>query len=270
VKAVVTIFQCKRVVLPHLFLRHGLPRMRDVFPGEMRAHLIQHVAGVAPEGSTMGSARLPDDRLERVRRWTAEGRFEGATIERHTTRFDPHPALPSYRLGVELALREGADLHVWLEDDALIFDPECDTWPERLRDRDVGVFRRAEHVHVAYLVSRPEFDRRLRDLMRREELWSIDRTHPVPWPARIVRALRRRLGREVPPYRPKRWRPGPGHVEHYTTLACEGGRAHLPEDAAARIHPGTDSAALVRLVRRMAPGEESLLEVDFTPEELGS
>ena len=42
-KAVITIFQCKRVVLPYIFMKYCYPKMKKIFPGEMKEYLIQHI-----------------------------------------------------------------------------------------------------------------------------------------------------------------------------------------------------------------------------------
>ncbi len=55
-KAVVTIFQFRRAVLPHLFMRYCYPVMKEVFPGSLDVLIIQDT-GLA-KGDIHTSAKL--------------------------------------------------------------------------------------------------------------------------------------------------------------------------------------------------------------------
>ncbi len=55
-KAVVTIFQFRRAVLPHLFMRYCYPVMKEVFPGSLDVLIIQDT-GLA-KGNIHTSAKL--------------------------------------------------------------------------------------------------------------------------------------------------------------------------------------------------------------------
>ncbi len=261
-KAVITIFQCKRVVLPYIFIRYCLPKMQQIFPGEMKVFLIQHLANVS--NLCMQSGDICDSKLDLVKQWSDDDKFSGAEIIRHAEVVPKHPALPSYRIGVETALREHADFHVWLEDDALIFDEECSRWSEIIGEKDVGVYRpRSNFIHVAYLVSRPDFDKRILEMMETEELWDIGSTKKPFFRKRFFRRLLSYATLNLYEYG---FSPPIGHVEYFMTKACKTKKIALNANFAARFHQGIDPQLIINMVKKVAPSELSLLKVDFESE----
>ena len=169
-KAVITIFQYKRVALPYIFIRYCYPKMQQLFPGQMKVFLIQYI-GKASE-NLMQTSKIDNSRLELVRQWTKEGRYDGAEVVVHSESFSRCPPMPSYRIGVENALREKSDFHIWLEDDAIIYDEECDKLPRLIGNNEVGVY--TPHYKVlcpAYLITTPSFDERVGLLLKKEILF---------------------------------------------------------------------------------------------------
>lgn len=233
-KAVVTIVQCRRAVLPHIFVAHVLPKLRELFPGEIEAVIIQHRSAVAQGGTALESLQGGGEKLELVRRWTAEGRYAGAEIIGHTIDHPPYPSIPSYHLAVKAALERAADFHLWLEDDALVFDRDCARWPELLGGREVGVYRPFAHLNSAYLLTRPSFDRRIVGLLADYRRWT--------WRRRIEPFLRSQLRTK---------------------------RAYLERSHAVRYHhryyPYTGLRYVVDAVRSLAPAAVPLLDLDFGP-----
>ncbi len=169
-KAVITIFQCKRAILPHFFIRYIYPQMKALFPGEMKLYLIQHT----PTGgqNCTKSATMSDDNLKMVRDWTDNGMFEGASIIQHSDFCQNDAVLPTYRRGVKLALDESADFHLWIEDDALVFDRGCGSWTETLKDKEVGVYRDYNMINCAFFVGTPSYEKKIYDIMLDESKWN--------------------------------------------------------------------------------------------------
>jgi hypothetical protein len=170
-KAVITIFQCKRVILPHFFIKNIYPQMKASFPGEMKLYLIQHI----PRGGAncTKSANMSDDNLKIVREWTDNGMFDGADIIQHSDFCERDAVMPTYRRGVKLALDESANFHLWLEDDALVFDRDCGSWPVTLKDKDVGVYRNYDMINCAFFVGTPSYEKRIYDIMLDESKWDM-------------------------------------------------------------------------------------------------
>lgn len=172
--------------------------------------------------------------MARVRAWTEDGKFEGATIVQHDVVHRPYPSLPSVHLGVEHALNRGADFHLWLEDDALVLDRSCPMWTELLEGREVGVYPPTpQHLHTAFLVTTPPFDRRILPQLADYQAWDWKKRRLEQW-------LRRQL--KTP-------------------------RAYLPRHSAVRDHqrtyPYTGIRYVVDFLRGFAPEAIDLLEVDF-------
>ena len=241
-KAVVTIFQFRRAVLPYLFMRYCYPVMKQAFPGSLDVWIIQDT-GLA-KGNIHTSAKVYSDAKRRlIAQWTDEGRYAGATIVRHDEPLDPRypQLLPSYRIGMEIALRERADFHLWLEDDAIVLDRECGQWGKLLAGRDAGVYQRVQNICPAFFVSTPAFDTRLLPIVRER---NVDGIHQ-------------------PFDDTQGWRPSVGEIEYYTTWACKTDRALLNPASVARVHRRPESHQLVQFVRHIAPREMGLLNIDF-------
>jgi hypothetical protein len=258
-RVLATILQCKRVVLPHLFVRHAWPAMRERLGGGMDVLLVQHAARAPEPGRRHGhTGHLPEDRLDEVRRWTRAGRYPGARILRHEEWFDRYPSLPSYRRAVEAALEGGYDLHLWLEDDAFVYDPACDAWADRMVGHDVGVFGFADEredgggrhrfVQVSHLLTTPAFDRRILRALRQRRGW--DRG------ARLFgRSRWRRRG-------PKRL--DPRRIEPRATRLARS-PARLDPGCAGKHHRGATAELHAALSRIVPPDALTLLAHDGIP-----
>ena len=170
-RAVVTIIQCRRAVLPHIFVKYVLPQMREWFGGEMSAVIIQHRADARGGNKRLTSLKQGTDGLELVRKFTEEGRYEGAEIIPHEIVHKPYPSIPSFHLGVKAALERNADFHLWLEDDALVIDPKCGRWNELLDNREVGVYNTFHALNPAYMLTRRSFDQRIEPRLAQYKKW---------------------------------------------------------------------------------------------------
>lgn len=233
-RAVVTIFQCRRAVLPHIFIKYALPRMQAVFPGQLDCVLIQHRVDASGGNKRMESLKNGSEGFERVRQFTSEGRYEGAEVISHEIVHKPYPSIPSYHLGVQAALDRNADFHLWLEDDALVYDPDCARWDDLLGPREVGVYWRFHELNSAYLLTRRSFAERIVGPLSRYEQWKPQ--------SRIEAFLRRSLRTS---------------------------RAHLEYSHATRYHnheyPYAGLRYLAAKVRELAPEAAPLLDLEFGP-----
>jgi len=247
-KAVVTIFQCKRVVFPNIFLTYALPRMQEIFPGEIEAYLIQHVGGFSNEGLTRSeTVKMDWGRLRLVQEWTEAGRYPNATIIRHSDSQPLYPHLPSFRRGLEIAVGEEADFHLWMEDDALVYDTECHLWPDLLADKDVADYEAHRLVHVAYTVTTLEFDRRILPLIS---------NHKDDWKVRGPNFDRH--GNLEP------WK-----VEARLARESSGRRVQLDPRHAARVHHESrlkrwaGRERCMEIIDQICPQEAEFFEIDF-------
>ncbi len=247
-KAVVTVFQCKRVVFPHLFLTHALPRMQSIFPGEIEAFLIQHVGGFSDDVRTRSeTVKLDWDRLQLVQEWTEAGRYPNATIIRHSDSQPLYPHMPSFRRGLEIAVEREADFHLWLEDDALVYDTECHRWPELLANQYVGDYEAHELVHVAYTVTTLAFDRKILPLIaNNRDLWKV-------------------RGQNYD----RRGNFKPWKVEARLATESTGRRVQLNPRHAARVHRESrlkrwaGKERCLKIIGEICPREAELFDVDF-------
>jgi len=166
--ALATILQCKRAFLPHVFVRYCVPFMKDVLGCDMKVFIIQHQAKPMPDGP-LETNRSPKG-SSRVEEWTKEGMYDGATIIPHKEWFPALPSLPSVLMAAGLGVELGADFHLWLDDDAVVFDEDC-SWagPE-----DVCVYRANDIVNQAYFVSKARLDERIINMLRtKDEDWRV-------------------------------------------------------------------------------------------------
>jgi hypothetical protein len=231
-RTVVTIIQCRRAVLPHIFIRYALPAMRRVFPGQIDVVLVQHRVDASGDNTRLESLRSGTAGLERVRRYTENGMYEGAEILAHEIVHRPYPSIPSYHLAVEAALSRQADFHVWLEDDALIYDLACGRWDELLGPREVGVYNRFHALNTAYLVTRRRFAERIVGKLSRYDEWHQGT-----------------------------------RLEVYLRQSMRTSRVYLERSAATRYHHHEYLHASLRYVaeavRQIAPDAVHLLDEDF-------
>ncbi len=252
-KVVVTILQCKRVALPYIFLKYALPAMRDLCDFEIEPYLIQHI-GIDSSDGHLETNRLPNTKLDLVAEWTQSGKYSNAIIIQHNTTFSKYPSLPSVRIGVETAIETKADFHLWLEDDALIFDTHCGDWPNIMGGSFLGVYhaKKEGYVNSAYLLSSIKFDELLLPALQDQTQWDISESmyHNVNG-QRMLNIHSKRLEPTIARYSRNRW-------------------ALLNSDFAARINPNKNQSSvnLYRLVKSLAPESLSLLELDFDKEYL--
>lgn len=233
-KLVVTILQARRVVMPYIFVKHALPRMQAVFPGQIEVVLVQHRSLPDPKQSDpfLETTKTDPSWGERVVEWTEAGRYEGADVVTHDVHNPNYPSIPTFHRACVEALNRGADYHLWIEDDALVCDENCGRWPAIFGDREMGVYRHFSEVNAAFFVTRPAFDERALPGLERYAHWTKGE--------RIERYLRRQL--RTP-------------------------RAHLNPAYAVRNHrnpfPYTGARFVAEMVRRIAPEDVELLDLEL-------
>ena len=232
-KVVVTILQARRAVLPYIFLKHVLPRMRRMIDGQVEVAIIQH-RKIPRNADTFLATNKTAGGTQRVADWTRSGRFEAATIIGHDIEHPPYPSIPSFHLACEAALERRADYHLWLEDDALVWDEECDRWPEIFGPREIGVYRSFSAINASYFVSRPDFDQRILSGLADYGHWSRKR-RLEPWLWQNLRTRRVRLS------------------PRYAV------RTHFRE------YPFTGDRFVVDMVRRLCPQDLQLLDLELGP-----
>jgi hypothetical protein len=232
-KVVATIFQCKRVSMPYFFIKYCVPKMKELSGFDFEIYLIQHTTPV--EHFCLASTSLNG---ENVKKFTDEGKFDGAHIIQHSTNNKECPPYPSYKIGVETALKEKADLHIWLEDDALIFDKNIKRWTEI---EDVGTYSEWRFIPVRHTITTRSFDERMLNKLNTEK-----------WNAGA-------------------WNNGPvfGHPEYFMTECCKK-RLYLSDQHITFYHESEGWHIPVRMdfLRRFVPESElKYLDLDFKQKE---
>jgi hypothetical protein len=174
-KILVTILQCRRVALPFLFIRYSLPMMRSAPGCSVHVHLIQHEY-LLDNINAHETSKLPRSKQQVVAEWTDAGRYAGAIITRHAEQFSQYPSIPSRRIAVEFAACHDHDLHLWLEDDAFVYDEACGNWSDTMGTSLIGAYRENAfgYVNTAHYVCRPELDLQLLPLLREPKNWNLN------------------------------------------------------------------------------------------------
>lgn len=98
-----------------------------------------------------------------------------------------------------------------------------------------------QNICPAFFVSTPPFDTRLLPIVRDR---NVDGIHQ-------------------PFHDMQGWRPRVGEIEYYTTWACKTERTLLNPASVARVHTRPESHQLAQFVRKIAPNEVGLLNIDF-------
>jgi hypothetical protein len=233
-KVIATIFQCKRVAFPYFFIKYCVPKMKELSGFDFEIYLIQHTT---PETNrVLTTCRESWSKIENVQQWTKDGKFTGANIIQHSENDHICPAFPSYKIGVETALKEKADLHIWLEDDAMILDKNPKKW---LEIKCVGTYQNWwRFIPVRHTITTRSFDGLMLHKMNTEK-WDIRNFT----------------------YDNKGFVPLKGHPEHFTTECCKE-RLELDEKDIAYNH--CLSTLNMDLIREIVPKEEiHFLNLDY-------
>lgn len=222
--------------------------MRELLGGSFEAFLVQHSYNV-PSHSPLETSGLPDKRLELVREWTNRGMYPHATIIKWGEYFPRYPQIPAMEIAAQIAIREKADFHLWIEDDALVFDLKCHEWTTRVADGSVGMYRNKEegYVNSAYFLSTRSFDRQFETLLANRQFWDINKSM-----YHLVNA-KKLLNVDAP------------RIESQIARLAGQNKTLLDEEAAARYNR-TDHQSyfqLRRLVRSINPELEAMLALDF-------
>lgn len=160
-RCVVTIMQNKRVAMPYYFGRYSYPSLLAKFRGDVKLIHVFHSRHVEPTG--LASNKMSIEHIDKVRRAIKGNMYPDAKIFEHTELCSTTPMMPSLKLALQLALKEHADFHLWLEDDAIVYDQQSDTWATTLGSADVGLYQDTDSkqlINTAYFLSTREFDKR--------------------------------------------------------------------------------------------------------------
>lgn len=173
-KCIITYLQCKRAVLPYLFGKYCFPKMKEAFPGDMELYHIHH--NIHQNDTQLSTSTLDESHLNLVNDFIKNGMYPHANIIQHNDTNRELAFIPSVIRASQIAIENNADLHLWIEDDAIVYDPLCWQWPERV-GCPIGTYRntpRQKMVVCAYFISRLPFDQDLIPVLRaykREPHW---------------------------------------------------------------------------------------------------
>jgi hypothetical protein len=247
-KILITILQCRRVALPFLFIRHALPMMKAVSGSSVCVHLVQHEY-LLEDANPHETSTLPPSKQQLVTEWTKEGRYAGAIITRHSEQFPQYPSIPSRRIAAEFAAKHGPDVHLWLEDDAFVYDEDCGTWSETLGTHLVGAYRENAfgYINAAHYVCRPEIDRQLLLLLRDPDKWNLCAS------MYIIQNGQKTLNLSSPRIEPTLTRIAAKRIAQLRPTAASRHNARKPESV----------VALKTLLKRVCPADLHWLALDF-------
>lgn len=263
-KIIITVAQCKRLVLPYIFSKYILPQMRKAYSGTIEAFLIQHTENFGGRNHPdlernpkyghnfifMESGNIPDSKAKIVKQWTKQGKYSNFDgIIQHNTEFHIHPNMPTYKIGIEKALEVEADLHLWMDDDTIIYDLNLENWKQILKDKEVGVYiskDKCHYIQSAHFVSKPSFDKRILTYMNNPNIWNLCSYEKNT---------------------PEEWEPGPGHIEYFLTKEGMKSWGLLTNPLKQAFHGRTTRTipekSIYRIIEIVAPHEWDLLELDF-------
>ena len=161
-KGLITICQNKRVALPYIFGKYVFPEMQRRFNGELKLIHIFHDIHLPNE--RLASNKLDETRLDNVRTFMRDGRYANATVLTHREISSEWPCLPSVKYACDQTISKNMDFHLWMEDDAIVYDLYCGQWATNLGSHDVGLYMNTinkEMINCAYFLSTQEYDNRL-------------------------------------------------------------------------------------------------------------
>lgn len=234
-KLVITILQCKRVAAPYFFINYVYPKWKEILKDNVELVLIQHKSNIQ-KGQFGETNKLPDDRIQLVEDWTKKGRFSHADIVEFDIIHNNYSTIPGYYMMTQAAINRGADLHLWLEDDAIVFDPNPKNWDHILGTREIGVWGNYAQLNIAHLLTRSTYDRRIFEGLKNYQRW--DSKH----------LLKR-------------------NIEPWLRSKKKTSRAYLPPEYCVRSHirnyPNCGLRYLADVVRNLAPDEAEILDIDY-------
>lgn len=161
-KCVITITQNKRVALPFIFGKYILPRMKESF-GEVKLFHVFHNLHVR-HGQLESNRDYGLEALGRVRYFIGNKKFNEAIVVDHQEVNLNHLILPSLIMCADIAIKEKADYHLWLQDDAIVFDKDCHLWQFIMKGKDVGLYRNTfgqQMINLAFFLSNTDFSKKL-------------------------------------------------------------------------------------------------------------
>lgn len=164
----ITILQNKRISLPYIFNKYCYPMMKERVHGRILYYHIVHNLHDANH-TLFSNKHLGEDKLKLVEEYIKKEKFNNAQILLHEQTPEVWPALPSLKIAANCHGSFGLyNFHLWMEDDAIIYDTDCDQWATILGSGDVGLYRNTDKkqmINTAYLLSTPEFDHRILSIL---------------------------------------------------------------------------------------------------------
>lgn len=260
-KVVVTICQTKRTVLPYFNIKYTLPKMESISNFEFKVFLIQHCQVADFLDSTKcyyETKKISNDAFDRVQEWTKQNRYcwnhydenqrkwiNKVTIIKHAERLGRYPSLPSMRKGIEKAIEEDADFHIWLEDDAIICDRDIQMWSQLIPNGSIATYDYWEEngsrfMKSAWVITTKDFDKRILPYFSERNNWNC-RKGLVNNNSQVTERLEGALA----------YLGG----EHIVKLSKAG--------RVARIHLDNNMNEVVNLIKGFAKDEIQLLKSDF-------
>ena len=160
----ITILQNKRISLPYIFNKYCFPMMKERFNGRILYYHILHNLHDSKH-NLFSNKQLCENKLKLVEEYIKQEKFKNAHILSHERTSAAWPALHSVKIAANCLGSIGFyDFHLWMEDDAIIYDTDCDQWATILGSADVGLYRNTDKkqmINTAYFLSTPEFDHRI-------------------------------------------------------------------------------------------------------------
>jgi hypothetical protein len=157
-RCVITYFQNKRIALPYIFGKYCLPEMKKHFPGEIQLFHIFH--NIHVKDPRLASTRdYTEQDLSKVRSFLPQ--YKHANIISHSELIPDMYTLPSFRIGMKVSILAKADLHLWLEDDAIVMDTF--DWLKTYKDEDVLLYRNTisdRMANCAFMITSNSYDRK--------------------------------------------------------------------------------------------------------------
>lgn len=113
------------------------PKWKELLGDRVELVLIQHKTNVMSERSRISNT-LPSNRIELVEEWTKNNKFSPAEINPFDIQYPKYPNIPGTYLMAKEFLKRNGDLHLWSEDDAIVFDPNPEKWDKLLAGKRGG------------------------------------------------------------------------------------------------------------------------------------
>lgn len=244
-RLLVAISQSKRVVLPHLFLKYSLPAIQKVVQAD--ALVAQHLYSSKAAQSVKcyyETRKMPERHFGTVRQWIREEKFAPAQLVQTTEYRGAYPSLHNWQKILTQA--QQYDYTLVLEDDAFLYEENCQQWFDLVASKQLGAFENFEKqgiplVKSAWVLFGREF---VEGILPHFMDWKN-------WNCRQAIVLK--------------GKPNPRRLESALALFSEGKRVSLDNATVARVHSGKNWEKLIPLLLRAGATQEEikLLSIDY-------